>query len=144
MMRKILSLHLLWSVKNRSSKSALLTSDTYQSHQATHPCPLHSSDTGPLSFPGNEQVPSPGYCICCLFYLGHFFIHSFISLKKYLLSIKYVTGPGDMLINEIRPFHTHGACILVLLLPLSSKLTPTFPSYLSSISSSSVKFFQTS
>lgn len=139
MMRKILSL----SFALVSSKQVLIifpasSPDMYQSHQATCLCPLYSSDTGSLCFPRNQRFLTHMATACCLFYLRHLFIH--VSLKKCLLNTKYVTGAGDMLINEIRPVHTHGGCILIQLL-LSFKLSPTFPSDFSSILFSLVKFF---
>lgn len=39
--------------------------------------------------------------------------HSFISFKKYLLRVKYITSAGDMLRNQTRSFHMQGACIIL-------------------------------
>lgn len=88
------------------------------SHQAAPSSFLHSCYTG-LSFPGNQQAPSPTGPLHMLSRLPQTPFHLFIPFKKYLLKAKYITGARGLLVHETRPLQTQRACILVPLLSSS-------------------------
>lgn len=128
------------SVQDRSSEAGLTCLWGHAFTPGCTPWPLRLY--WPSFLPSKSAALLTTGPLHMLSFLSQILFHSLISLKKCLQRVKYLTGAGAVLTNKARLWTTKELAFLSQLWPLSATWAPAFPSDLSPVTSSSVKFSQ--